>query len=63
MPNRSQIVAPTLAEFERAHEIVAEVAHVTPVLHSNFLSQITGAEVWLKAENLQRTGAYKVRGG
>jgi threonine dehydratase len=62
MPNRSQIVAPTLAEFERAHEIVAEVAHVTPVLHSNFLSQITGAEVWLKAENLQRTGAYKVRG-
>ena len=62
MPNRSQLVAPTLAEFERAHEIVAEVAHVTPVLHSNFLSQITGADVWLKAENLQRTGAYKVRG-
>jgi threonine dehydratase len=62
MPTKSQIVAPTLAEFERAHEIVAQVAHVTPVLHSNFLSQITGAEVWLKAENLQRTGAYKVRG-
>lgn len=62
MPKRSKIVAPTLKEFERAHEIVSEVANVTPVLRSNFLSQLTGSDVWLKAENLQRTGAYKVRG-
>ena len=62
MPNPTPVVAPTLAEFERAHEIVAQVANVTPVLHSNFLSKLTGADVWLKAENLQRTGAYKVRG-
>ena len=62
MPNQNRIVAPTLQEFERAHEIVGQVAHVTPVLHSNFLSDLTGAEVWLKAENLQRTGAYKLRG-
>jgi threonine dehydratase len=62
MPKRSKIVAPTLKEFERAHEIVSQVANVTPVLRSNFLSQLTGSDVWLKAENLQRTGAYKVRG-
>lgn len=62
MPNLNRIVAPTLAEFERAHEIVGQVANVTPVLHSNFLSDLTGADVWLKAENLQRTGAYKLRG-
>ena len=62
MPNQSPVVAPTLAEFEAAHEIVAQVAIETPVLHSNFLSKLTGADVWLKAETLQRTGAYKVRG-
>lgn len=62
MPKPSKIVAPTLKEFERAHEIVGQVANVTPVLRSNYLSQLTNSDVWLKAENLQRTGAYKVRG-
>lgn len=62
MPKATRVEVPTLAEFERAHEIVAEVANVTPILHSNFLSQLTGADVWLKAEHLQRTGAYKLRG-
>lgn len=49
-------------DFECAAAIVASVAQVTPVLRSNFLSQLTGVEVLLKAENLQRTGAYKLRG-
>ncbi len=62
MPKPTKIVAPTLKEFERAHEIVGQVANVTPVLRSNYLSQLTNSDVWLKAENLQRTGAYKVRG-
>lgn len=62
MPKTTDVVAPTLAEFEAAHEIVAQVAMVTPVLHSNFLSDLTGQDVFLKAENLQRTGAYKIRG-
>jgi threonine dehydratase len=53
---------PTLESFERAAEIVAKVAVVTPILHSNFLSKVAGVEVYLKAENLQRTGAYKLRG-
>ena len=53
---------PTLADFEQALTNVRQVAIETPVLHSNFLSQLTGQEVFLKAENLQRTGAYKLRG-
>ncbi|WP_296630279.1 threonine ammonia-lyase [Rhodoluna sp.] len=56
------VKAPTLAEFELAHDVVAQVAIETPVLHSNYLSQIVGHEVFLKCENLQRTGAYKLRG-
>lgn len=53
---------PTLADFEAALLNVRQVAFETPVLHSNFLSQLVGHDVFLKAENLQRTGAYKLRG-
>jgi threonine dehydratase len=53
---------PTLADFEQALTNVRQVAFETPVLHSNFLSNLVGQEVFLKAENLQRTGAYKLRG-
>jgi len=53
---------PTLADFEHALTNVRQVAFETPVLHSNFLSNLVGQEVFLKAENLQRTGAYKLRG-
>ena len=53
---------PTLADFEQALTNVRQVAIETPVLHSNFLSNLVGQEVFLKAENLQRTGAYKLRG-
>ena len=55
----SPALEPTLADFEAARENVRDVAIETPILHSNFLSNIVGAEVFLKAENLQRTGAYK----
>ena len=58
----SQASELTLADFQAARENVRQVAIETPVLHSNFLSNVTGAEVFLKAENLQRTGAYKLRG-
>ena len=54
--------APTLEDFERAEIIVRQVANITPVLDNNALSLLTGGEVVLKAENLQRTGAYKLRG-
>lgn len=53
---------PTLADFELALANVRQVAIETPVLHSNYLSQLVGKPVELKCENLQRTGAYKLRG-
>ena len=62
MAKQPNLSSPTLEDFERAEIIVRAVANVTPVLHSNALSEITGVEVVLKAENLQRTGAYKLRG-
>jgi threonine dehydratase len=61
MPNQS-VAKLSVEDFERAAAIVSSVAQVTPILHSNYLSKLTGVEVVLKAENLQRTGAYKVRG-
>ena len=62
MAKQPKLSAPTLEDFERAEIIVRAVANVTPVLYSNALSELTGVEVVLKAENLQRTGAYKLRG-
>jgi threonine dehydratase len=55
-------VVPTLAELEAARELVAAVAVVTPMEESRYLSDVLGSPVFLKCENLQRTGSYKVRG-
>jgi len=54
--------APTLRDFEEARTRLEGVARVTPVYLSESLSRMTGREVWLKAENLQRTGSFKIRG-
>src|SRR5690242_781744 len=54
--------APSLADVEAARERIAGIARVTPVYPSETLSRLTGREVLLKAENLQRTGAFKIRG-
>ena len=54
--------APTPADIQEARERLANVAMVTPVYGSETFSRIAGRQVWLKAENLQRTGAFKVRG-
>ena len=62
MTSHAPVIAPTLEAFQAARENVAQIAVVTPVLHSNFLTEVTGTDVFLKAENLQRTGAYKLRG-
>jgi threonine dehydratase len=50
------------AEIERARERLVGVARVTPVYGSGTLSRLTGRDVHLKAENLQRTGSFKIRG-
>ncbi|WP_104082964.1 threonine ammonia-lyase [Cryobacterium sp. Y11] len=56
------LVGPTLAEFEAARAVVALVADVTPMESSRYLADVLGAPVYLKCENLQRTGSYKIRG-
>ncbi|MBA2936451.1 threonine ammonia-lyase [Sphingomonas sp. CGMCC 1.13654] len=52
----------TVADIRMAHERIAPSIVRTPTLHSITLSQLTGANVWLKFENLQFTAAYKERG-
>lgn len=52
----------SLAEFQSAHEVARPHIHRTPVMHSTTLSTLAGAEVFLKAECLQKTGSYKIRG-
>jgi threonine dehydratase len=53
---------PGLAEIEAARARLDGVARVTPVYGSETLSQLAGGKVFLKAENLQRTGSFKIRG-
>jgi threonine dehydratase len=51
-----------LADVRAAAARLEGIAHRTPVLTSRHLDELTGARVFLKAENLQRTGAFKFRG-
>ncbi len=53
---------PDLADVLAARERLERVARETPVYASETLSRVTGRTVVLKAENLQRTGAFKIRG-
>ncbi len=48
--------------IQQAREVISSYIHKTPLIHSNTLSILTGADVYLKLENLQKTGAFKVRG-
>jgi threonine dehydratase len=52
----------TLEAFEEASKKVKEVTQETKLIYSPYFSSECGNEVWLKPENMQRTGAYKVRG-
>ena len=54
--------APTLRSLEEARARLVGIARVTPVYPSETLSRRAGRSVQLKAENLQRTGAFKIRG-
>jgi threonine dehydratase len=50
------------AHIQAAAERIAAHAHVTPVLRSRSLDEMSGAQLYFKAENLQRVGAFKFRG-
>lgn len=52
----------TLRDFEDAVDQVQKAAVKTELIYSDFLSEQTGNRVYLKPENLQKTGAYKIRG-
>ena len=52
----------TLEKFEEASEIVRQVTLETKLVYSEFFTQQTGNKIYLKPENMQYTGAYKVRG-
>ena len=52
----------TLEKFEEASEVVKKVAIETKLLYSPYFSERTGNKVYLKPENMQVTGAYKIRG-
>lgn len=52
----------TLRSFEEATEIVKKVTQETKLIKSSYFSELTGNKVYFKPENMQRTGAYKVRG-
>lgn len=52
----------TLDKFEEAYEIVKEVTSETKLVYSDYFSAQTGNKVYLKPENMQLTGAYKLRG-
>src|SRR5688500_13090715 len=54
---------PTLADIYAARRIIDQYLRPTPLLHSLALSDQLGCEVYLKCENLQPVGAFKVRGG
>ena len=52
----------TIEDVRAAAARISDAVVRTPTLHSKTLSKITGADVWLKFENLQFTAAYKERG-
>jgi threonine dehydratase len=52
----------TLKPIQAAQEIIGHAVDLTPCKYSGFLSRLTGAPIYLKLENLQKTGSFKIRG-
>jgi threonine dehydratase len=62
MPPRARDAAVTLDDVERAARTIGGLVRETPTLLADSLSETAGTPVLLKAENLQRTGSFKIRG-
>ncbi len=56
------MAAISIDDVERAHDVIKGIVRHTPIKRSTTLSQMTGADFYLKLENFQRTGSFKVRG-
>lgn len=52
----------TLADVQQAHRAMYKVVHRTPLDKSSTFSSMVGYDVYLKLENLQKTGSFKIRG-
>src|SRR5215470_16301722 len=61
-PTAAPARAPGPAEIEAAHRRIAARIHRTPVVRSESLGALCGAELFFKCENLQKTGSFKIRG-
>ncbi len=51
-----------IEDIKKAHDKIKSHIHKTSLMHSTSFSNLTGADVYIKAENLQKTGSFKVRG-
>lgn len=54
---------PNLQIIQQAHERISPFIHRTPILTSQSINTITGADIYFKCENFQKVGAFKARGG
>jgi threonine dehydratase len=62
MPGDEKDMMLTLKDIEAARQTIGDAISLTPCQQSGFLSRLTGAQVYLKLENLQNTGSFKIRG-
>ena len=56
------LMIPTIDDVKAAAKRIEGIAVRTPLIRNDVLDAVTGAKVWVKAENLQRGGAFKMRG-
>lgn len=62
MKDAEPMYIPTFDDMLAAEQRIAEHVHRTPVLTSQYINDLTGAELFFKCENLQKAGAFKARG-
>jgi len=58
----TKLVEPGFEDILTAHKRIQPYIHRTPILTSSYFNELTGAELFFKCENFQKTGAFKVRG-
>ena len=62
MNDMSDLYIPTFDDVKAAHERIRPYIHKTPILTSEFMNELSGANLFFKCENFQKAGAFKVRG-
>jgi threonine dehydratase len=62
MATQSQLIAPDIEAIRAAYRRISPHIHRTPVVTSASLDELSGAKLFFKCENLQKTGSFKIRG-